>query len=74
MAAFQSHGFNTGNLDNGGAIMMHDALLTAAKAVERATPEEPSGEGNPIGKPIPVLQYPPPAGSPSRQVALYVTD
>ncbi|MGH8918755.1 MAG: ABC transporter substrate-binding protein [Actinomycetes bacterium] len=109
LMAFQSHhGFDTRNLDDGGAIMMHDALLTAAGAVERAASGQSpptagdvrsqllnlngpvfqirgasgtlsfssrnQGEGDPIGKPIPVLEYPQPASSPSRQVALYVTD
>ncbi|MGH3904396.1 MAG: hypothetical protein ACRDTE_09425 [Pseudonocardiaceae bacterium] len=107
LTAFKSHKFDIGNLDNGGAIMMHDALLAAVEAVERAVTEgrpatvgnvrsellnlnllhrvqgasgtlsfnsTSTGAGNPIGKPIPVLQYPKPADSPFRQTApLYVT-
>lgn len=107
LESFRSHGFDTGNLEDGGAIMMHDALLTAAEAVERAATggqfptagdvrsellnlnglhqvqgasgtfsfsSSDQGEGNPIGKPVPVLQYPRPTGSLSRQVAIYVTE
>lgn len=34
----------------------------------------PAGAGNPHGKPVPVLQYPVPSGSASRQVGpLYIT-
>ncbi|WP_020670353.1 hypothetical protein [Amycolatopsis nigrescens] len=91
------------HLDDGGAIMMHDALLAAAQAVRLAAPggsastpapgdvrsqllnvntlqavqgaggtlsfsKQPAGAGNPIGKPVPVLQYPKPANSQTRQV------
>ena len=38
LSAFREHGFDARNLDNGGAIMMYDALLTAEQAVRLATP------------------------------------
>lgn len=106
LSKFQEQGFDPGHLDDAGAIMMHDALLTAARAVRLAAPEgsassptardvsreltnlngtlytvrgasgtlsfssRPPGAGNPLGKPVPVLQYPRPRAldSPSRQV------
>lgn len=109
LTKFEELGFDTKDLDNGGAIMMHDALLTAERAVRLAiTGDSPpskadvqsgllnlngdvyevegasgtlrfsssslSGAGNPSGKPIPVLQYPPTTDGPSQQVGpLYVT-
>ncbi|MGH4019538.1 MAG: hypothetical protein ACRDT0_09940 [Pseudonocardiaceae bacterium] len=39
LKAFQEQGFDPGHLDDAGAIMMHDALLTAARAVRLAAPE-----------------------------------
>ncbi|MGH3816104.1 MAG: hypothetical protein ACRDUV_27260 [Pseudonocardiaceae bacterium] len=110
LTAFQEEGFDAGHLGDANAIMMHDALLTATKALRRAASSgSPSpvtttavrvqllnlnGEyavpgasgtlsfnassprtGNPIGKPVPVLQYPRPPDTVSRQVGpLYVTD
>jgi hypothetical protein len=109
LSAFLGHdsdvgiqGFDPGYLDGANSIMMHDALLAAAKAVRLAVPK--AGEshsaagvrsqllslnsesgavwgaggtvhfsadaprGYPVGKPIPVLQYPHPANNSSRQV------
>ncbi len=104
LSMFQKQGFDPEHLDDAGAIMMHDALLTAAQAVRLAAPEGSAsspttgdvrreltnlngtlqrvrgasgtlsfssrspGAGNPLGKPVPVLQYPQPLDSPSRQV------
>lgn len=103
LSAFQEQGFDPGHLDDGGAIMMHDALLTITQAVRLAAPKgsesSPTADGvraqllnlngeyaipgasgklnfsfssavpgNPVGKPLPVLQYPHPADSSSRQV------
>jgi hypothetical protein len=103
LSTFQEQGFDPGHLDDGGAIMMHDALLTAARAVRLAAPEGSAssptardvrsqltnlngvhtvpgasgtlsfssrspGAGNPVGKPVPVLQFPRPSNSLSRQV------
>jgi len=36
LSAFQARGFDPGNLDDAGAIMTHDALLTATQAVRLA--------------------------------------
>ncbi|WP_158888220.1 hypothetical protein [Amycolatopsis anabasis] len=101
--AFEAAGFPKEHLDDGGAIMMHDAVLTAAHAVRIAAPQgsasaptaadvraqllnintlytvggasgtlsfskSPSGAGTPVGKPVPVLAYPKPPDSTSRQV------
>ena len=104
LSKFQGQGFDPGHLDDAGAIMMHDALLTAARAVRLAAPEGSAssptardvrsqltnlngtlhtvrgasgtlsfssrspGAGNPLGKPVPVLQYPQPSDALSRQV------
>ncbi len=38
LSEFQEQGFDPGHLADGGAIMMHDALLTAAQAVRLAAP------------------------------------
>lgn len=38
LSAFQQQGFSAGQLGDGGAIMMHDALLTATKTVRLAAP------------------------------------
>ncbi|HEY6424447.1 MAG TPA: hypothetical protein VIY28_14610 [Pseudonocardiaceae bacterium] len=38
LSAFRGNGFNDKNLNDGEAIMMHDALLTAAQAVQLAAP------------------------------------
>ncbi|MGH3905254.1 MAG: ABC transporter substrate-binding protein [Pseudonocardiaceae bacterium] len=94
-------GFDSGHLKGANAIMMHDALLAAARAVRLAAPEgsqshptagdvhaqllnlngnyavrgaggtvafSDNSSGYPAGKPVPVLQYPLPADSQSRQV------
>ena len=100
LTAFQGQGFDLGHLDGANAILMHDALLAAAKAVRLAAPEGgvptaasvrvqllnlhglsavpgASGtvhfsadppKGYPVGKPVPVLQYPRSSDGPSRQV------
>ncbi|TLW93608.1 hypothetical protein FFT09_09550 [Saccharomonospora piscinae] len=105
--AFEKH-FHGDHLDDGGAIMMHDALLTAASAIRLAAPEgaasaptardvraqllnlnvlhevqggsgtltfskQERGTGVPVGKPVPVLRYPHPDESATRQVgSLYL--
>ena len=111
LSALREHGFDRRQLTDGGAIMMHDALLAAARAVRLAAPEgamsRPTSAdvraqllnlhgyfavpgasgtlnfsanskvpGNPVGKPVPVLQYPRPSDGPSRQVGplYHVTD
>ncbi|MCA1675734.1 MAG: hypothetical protein LC799_27330, partial [Actinobacteria bacterium] len=100
LSEFEKQGFDPGTLDGANAIMMHDALLTAARAVRLAAPEgsQPTApgvgvqllnlnglyaipgasgtlnfsadrpKGYPVGKPVPVLQYPQPSAGPSRQV------
>lgn len=107
LSAFRGQRFDDANLDDGGAIMMYDALQTAEQAVQLAAQGElpltaakvrgvllnlngehvvqgasgtfsfspsPTGAGNPHGKPVPVLQFPPPPKSLSRQVGpLYMT-
>ncbi|MGH3868199.1 MAG: hypothetical protein ACRDQ4_19165 [Pseudonocardiaceae bacterium] len=81
LSAFRGNGFNDEDLNDSEAIMMHDALLNlnGQYQVQGASgtlsfSSSPAGAGNPHGKLVPVLQFPVPPGSPSRQVGpLYIT-
>ena len=107
---FQELRFPVEHLDDGGAILNHDAVLTAAKAIRLAalpSSSDPPGaadvrsellnlntelsevrgasgtfsfsdrgekSGDPVGKPIPVLEFPSSGASPGASGDVYVTE
>lgn len=105
---FTERGFGVANLDDGGAISNHDAVLTAAKATRLAalpsSPRAPrapdvlsqllnlntesvipgasgtlsfsnrgADSGNPVGKPVPVQQFPSSGDAAAASEQVYVT-